>query len=314
MIEETEKQWHKYLALGFGIICISTASILIRFAQDEVASIVISAYRLTLATLIIGVIAIFKKESIRPIFEKRNAWLILLSGTFLAVHFISWIKSLEMTSVASSVVLVTTTPLWVALLSPLILKEKITRNILVGLLIAFFGLICVSLSERCGFTDGRLACQSGSQQITLDVFRGNSLALLGALMAAGYMIIGRIMRKRVSALQYTFGVYGVAAIVVDLIAIFSEAELGGFSIRSYAWLVALAIIPQLFGHSIFNWALKYLQASVVSIAILGEPIGTIILALIFLKEAPTIIELVGACLILAGILLASITRVPVNEV
>jgi drug/metabolite transporter (DMT)-like permease len=297
--------WKYYSGLSFGILFVSTASILIRFSQAEVPSIVIAAYRLSIAALILGILIAIKRINLSNYYDKQNIWLAILSGLFLALHFAAWITSLEYTSVASSVVLVTTTPIWVTIFSRLVLKEDITKNVVWGLLFALIGMVIVSFSDVCIFSGGRISCNFESDIFTGKSLLGNILALSGAFMAAGYMLAGRKLRKTVPTLPYTFVVYGIAAIVVDIVVLITGAQFFSRSESTYIWLVALAIIPQLLGHSLFNWALEFLPASVVSIALLGEPVGTIMLAFVFLREVPTLIEALGACLILVGIIVAS---------
>ena len=293
------------VVLLIGILAVSTASIFIRFAQKEASSLVIAAYRMTLAVLILAPVAlpgaVRSMRALRP----GQRWLILLSGLFLAFHFGAWITSLEYTSVASSVVLVTTTPLWVAILSPLVLKERIRRETWLGLLIAMAGGVLVGFQESCTLEAGKLACLSLQNFLSGQAIIGNALALFGAFMAAGYMVVGRQVRPVFSLFSYTFWVYSISAVFLLLFVALSGEKLTGFSGMTYLWFTLLAVIPQVIGHSSFNWALKYLPAAFVSLALLGEPVGTTILAVIFLKEAPGTGELVGGALILAGIFLAS---------
>ncbi|MHB0988609.1 MAG: DMT family transporter [Bellilinea sp.] len=291
--------------LLIGILAVSTASIFIRFAQKEASSLVIAAYRMTLAGLILAPVAlpgaVRSMQALRP----GQRWLILLSGLFLAFHFGAWITSLEYTSVASSVVLVTTTPLWVAILSPLVLKEPIRRETWLGLLIAMAGGVLVGFQESCTLPAGKLVCLSPQDFLSGRALLGNALALFGAFMAAGYMVVGRQVRPVLSLFAYTFWVYSISAVFLLLFVALSGEKLTGFSGTPYLWFTLLAVFPQVIGHSSFNWALKYLPAAFVSLALLGEPVGTTILAVIFLKEAPGTGELVGGALILAGIFLAS---------
>ncbi len=293
------------VVLLIGILAVSTASIFIRFAQKEASSLVIAAYRMTLAVLILAPVAlpgaVRSMRALRP----GQRWLILLSGLFLAFHFGAWITSLEYTSVASSVVLVTTTPLWVAILSPLVLKERIRRETWLGLLIAMAGGVLVGFQESCTLEAGKLACLSLQNFLSGQAIIGNALALFGAFMAAGYMVVGRQVRPVLSLFSYTFWVYSISAVFLLLFVALSGEKLTGFSGMTYLWFTLLAVIPQVIGHSSFNWALKYLPAAFVSLALLGEPVGTTILAVIFLKETPGTGELVGGALILAGIFLAS---------
>jgi drug/metabolite transporter (DMT)-like permease len=139
---------------------------------------------------------------------------------------------------------------------------------------------------------------------------GNFMALFGAWMAAGYMLMGRQLRHKLSTVSYTALVYGVAALILLVVVLIRKEPVFSYSGQTYIWLLALGVFPQLLGHSMLNWALKYISAAYVSLTLLGEPIGTIILALIFLKESPTLLEGVGAVLILIGIVIGSVNRRP----
>jgi drug/metabolite transporter (DMT)-like permease len=300
------KPYHPVIATALGIFFVSTASIFIRFAQDEAASIVIAAGRLLIASLVLAPIALLRYRS-QLLSLNRSEWLkASLSGLFLALHFATWITSLEYTSVASSVVLVTTTPLWVALLSPLILRESIRKMVILGLIISVVGGIVVGLGNACDLIQGALICQD--QVFSSGGMLGNFLALFGAWMAAGYMLMGRQLRKRLDTVAYTAVVYGVAAVLLLVVVLVRAEPVFEYSGKTYLWLLALGIFPQLLGHSLFNWSLKYISAAYVSLTLLGEPIGTILLALAFLQESPTLLEGVGAGLILFGIMIGSLGR------
>jgi drug/metabolite transporter (DMT)-like permease len=264
---------------------------------------VIAAYRLALATLILAPFCVkgFIKEVLPA--TRRDKGLMVLAGVFLAFHFGTWITSLEYTRVASSVVLVATTPLWVAILSPLVLKERLNKWTAIGLAAAMVGTILVASSSTCRLDISGLECSSGVLQ-RRDLI-GDLLALAGALFACGYLLIGRKVQTGMSFRSYIFTVYGTAAIVLILLVLVSGEKFFGYSGVSYIWMLALAVVPQLIGHSSFNWALKSLPASFVAITLLGEPVGPVILSMILLKENPTILEITGGVFILAGILLAS---------
>lgn len=293
------------LVLTIGILAVSTASIFIRYAQQDVPSLVIAAWRLSLATIILTPFAFHQKRLELAALQPRDMTLALLSGFFLALHFATWITSLEFTSVASSVVLVTTTPLWVALFSPLVIKEPITRAILLGMLMALIGGVVIGLSDTCGIVGARLVCPPPAEFFRGEAFLGDFLALAGAWMAAAYVLIGRQLRGKMSLLGYIFLVYGMAALVLVLIMLVSGQRAFGYPSLAYLWMFLLALIPQLLGHSSFNWALRYLSAAYVSITLLGEPIGSTILAYFLLDETPTLLKVFGAILILFGILIAS---------
>jgi drug/metabolite transporter (DMT)-like permease len=296
------------IAILFGILAVSTASIFIRFAQVEVPSLVIAAWRLTIASIILVPIAVTKNKKELLGLSRQGLILALLSGFFLALHFATWITSLQYTTVASSVVLVSTIPLWVALLSPFTIKEPIRRIVIIGLIFALLGVIIVAISDTCTITPGGLNCPNLADFMKGRAFFGDILALCGAIAGAGYLLIGRKLRANMSLVSYISLVYGMAAIVLIIIMLAAGLSPFGYSPQSYLWLILLAIIPQLIGHSTFNWALGYLSAAFVSITLLGEPIGSTILAYIILQEKPTLIKLIGGGLILVGIYIASRTE------
>ncbi len=293
------------LVLAFGILAVSTASIFIRYAQQEAPSLVIAAWRLALASLILTPLALSQRRVELASLSRAELGLAALSGFFLAIHFATWISSLAYTSVASSVVLVNTMPLWVALMTPLALRESVSRPVWMGMALALAGSVLVAVSDTCNWSAGGLACPSLAEFTRGRAFWGDALALIGALAAAVYLIIGRRVRARVSLLSYVFVVYGIAAIFLVLFMLAAGYSPLGYSPMTYLWFLLLALVPQLIGHSSYNWALAYLSAAYVSIALLGEPVGSSILAYILLEETPTLPKFIGAALTLAGIYLAS---------
>lgn len=300
MRSESNPAFSPFVILVLGIFAVSTSAIMIRLAQREAGSIVVAAYRLILASLILLPFAWGKREELRRLSRGQSA-LILLSGVFLAVHFAAWITSLAYTSVASSVVLVTTTPLWVGLLSPLVLRERLDARIWLGLLTALVGGILVGGSEACRFEAGALACPDLAGFFQGRVFLGNLLALVGAFMAAGYMLVGRLLRPTLSLVSYISTVYGTAGVLLAIMALISGEKTDGFSVPTYLWFLSLALVPQLLGHTSYNYALGYLPAAFVSVAVLAEPIGSSLLAVLVLGEIPTSLEVLGGLIILAGI-------------
>ncbi len=298
------------LALAAAILAVSTAAIFIRFAQAYASSLVIAAYRLSLAVILLSPIAFFKYRKELGGLKGRDLGLALLSGLFLALHFAAWISSLEYTSVASSVVLVTTTPLWVALLTPVTLKEPLGRRTLYGMGLALVGGVIIGLSDSCAWAAGRISCPPVAEFVRGQAFIGDLLALTGAIMAAAYLLIGRRVRTNLSLVPYIFVVYGMSAVALVLAVVASGEPLSGYPPQAYLWLVLLAVVPQLFGHSTFNWALRYVSAAFVSITLLGEPVGSTILAYFFLDEAPAAMKIFGAILILTGIVIAARSEAP----
>lgn len=293
------------LAILMAILAVSTASIFIRFAQAEAPSLVIAALRLTFATLLLAPIAWTRHRAELSRLTRREIVPGIFAGLFLAAHFATWISSLEYTSVASSVVFVSTGPLWVALLSPLLLNERLTRAAVIGLGIAIVGGVLIGLSEACTWNGG-LRCFDLGQALQGRAMWGNFLALIGAWTVSGYLILGRKLRATsVSLIPYIFLVYGVAALALIATMLAARQSPFGYRPQTYGWIFLLAAFPQLIGHSTYNWALRYLPASLVAVTTLGEPIGSAILAFFLLQETPTAIVIGGGVLILTGIYLAS---------
>jgi drug/metabolite transporter (DMT)-like permease len=293
------------IGLTLAILTASTASILIRFAQSDAPSLVIAAYRLSIASLILIPVLFSRYRDDLQAMTKREVSLTLVSGVFLAIHFATWITSLEYTSVASSVVLVQTAPLFVALLSPLILRERLSRSIVVGLILALIGSLIIGLSDACSWSEG-LRCPSIGSFFRGNAMKGDLLALAGAAAGSGYIMIGRRVRSTVTLLPYITLTYGAAAAVLIVLMLRAGHAPFGYSPQTYLWFILLALLPQLFAHSTYNWALRYLSAALVSISQLGEPVSSTILAYIFLREIPPPLRIVGAVIILIGIAMASL--------
>jgi drug/metabolite transporter (DMT)-like permease len=288
------------LIVIIGMLAVSTASIFIRFAQQEAPSFVIAALRMIIATILISPIAL--RNNTREIFSisKKDLLLIVLSGFFLSLHFATWVTSLAYTSIASSVVLVSTGPLWVALLSVFLLHEKLNNFAFLGIFIALIGVILISLSDSC-ITNNLFACSLSFTNSDPSSILGDILALAGAVSVAGYFLIGRILRPRISLISYIFLVYGSASIFLIILLIISRESIMGYSNISYIWIFLTALIPQIIGHTIYNWTLKHISATLVSMFTLGEPIGTTILALFIFKEYPGLIKIIAIIFILSGI-------------
>ncbi|MCL6431428.1 MAG: DMT family transporter [Anaerolineae bacterium] len=275
------------LVLLVGVLVMAWASILVRWAAAP--PLVIGAGRLSLATLLLAPLAL--PATLR---EWSGAswkrWVLLtISGIALGLHFATWLTSLGMTSVASSVVLVSTTPLFVAVASPVVLGERVGRAMLMAALLAMAGATIIGLADARTTSGGLL---------------GDLLALAGALMAGVYVLVGRVLRREVSLLAYIWPIYGLAAVALLAGCALTHQPLVGYDGRTYALVALLAIGPQLVGHSSVNWALRYLSPAFVTVAILGEPLGATVLALLLLAERPGWTLLIGGALLLLGIGLA----------
>lgn len=273
------------LGILIGVCAVSTASVIIRLS--DAPALVISAYRLFFATVILLPLFFMRNgvQELRTL--SSEARLVLVGvGVILAVHFGTWITSLKLTSVASSVILVNAAPIFVALLSYLCFKESISKRSWIGAVVAFIGTATISLADL------------GSGQ---DSVVGDLLALCGALMLSLYLIAGRRIRQNLGLFAYVTPVYAVSAIVLMLGCIVAKIPLVPYDPREILIFLALAVVPMLFGHTVYNWALKYVKAPVVAVSLLGEPVGAIILAGVFLHEVPGYVVAFGGVLTLLGI-------------
>ncbi len=270
--------------LPVGLLAVSIASILIRWCEAPALSI--AAYRLVIASLTLVLLGGRQALArLTGIWQGPARWTVL-SGFFLAIHFAAWIRSLELTSVAISVVLVSTAPFFAALGARLFLRARPSRLLWLGLSIAFIGLVMIARSEAPG---------------TANSLAGNLLAVTGAAGGAGYMLIGRYIRPNMVNFDYILLTYSSAAVFLVAAAMLSGAPLWGFSGSTYLLLLAIAWIPQLIGHSSFNWALKYLSAPLVATIMLGEPVMASLLAYLLLGERLTAAQISGSLLILIGV-------------
>jgi drug/metabolite transporter (DMT)-like permease len=271
--------------LAIGVVAVSCAAVLIREADAPV--LVIAAYRMGLAAVPVGALALATVRNRAP---QEGPWgWSLLAGTFLALHFGFWIASLQETSVVTSVVLVTTNPLFVGLASPFVLGERVRGATWMGIGIATVGAALMA-AEDVGEGLGTVV--------------GDLYALLGAVFGAGYLMIGRRARPHVSWVRYVGVVYPVAAVLLVVSVLVAGESFTGYSTKTFVVLGLLALVPQLVGHSAINWSLAYVPAALVAVAILGEPVGATALAAIVLNETPTGFEVAGALLVLTGVYVA----------
>lgn len=271
-----------------GVVCVSFAAIFIRAAGAPALST--AAWRLIVAGVPLLAAALLWRRAELKALSSRQWMMTAAAGVALALHFGTWIASLELTSVASSVALVTTQPVWVAILSRLFLREPITTRLAAGIALALAG-----------------AALIGGADLSLEgnALPGDVLALLGAVFAAAYFVIGRRERARLSLLSYVGVVYAAAAVALVLAASVAGQPLAGFAPRTWLFLALLGLVPQLCGHSLLNWALRYLPAPKVSLAILMEPVVATLLAIPLLGERPGPLTIIGAAVTLGGIYLAS---------
>jgi drug/metabolite transporter (DMT)-like permease len=280
------------LGLVTAVLAVSTGAILVRWS--DAPSSVAAFYRVLFTTLPLLPVAGWRYREQFARIDRRDLGFATLSGVALAIHFASWFESLEWTSVAASVTLVQAQPVFVALGAWLLLRERVTRRIAVGIGIAVGGIATMSFGD---FLGGVLVGPAP--------LYGNALALIGAVTAAGYVLAGRSLRQRLALVPYVVVVYGVCTLSLLAFVLAQGHSLSGYPAREWAVFVGLAIGPGLFGHTVVNWALGYLESSVVSVSLLGEPVGATILALVLLGEAPTRFTVVGGAVVLSGIYLTT---------
>jgi drug/metabolite transporter (DMT)-like permease len=297
MHSESRPAIHPYIGIAIGILAVSAAGIITKFIQgEEVPSLIIAASRVTIASILLAPLALTRHRVELARLTRRDFIFILIAGFFLAIHFATWIASLEFTTIASSTVFVSTSPIFVGLLSWMLLGEKLSRMLLIGLAITIIGGIIIGFAITPG---------TPTTAAAPDPLKGNLLAIAGAAAGAVYLFIGRSVRAKLSLIPYIFVCYGAAAVTL-LVAVFSTRQnISGYSSTAYIGLILLAVFPQLIGHSSFNWALRYLSATYVSITVLGEPIGSTILAFLIFKQQPNELTLIGGIIILIGIVVAS---------
>lgn len=276
-----------WLVLTLGVAAISSAAILVRLLPT-IPAVAIAAWRLTFAALITLPIAYSRRELKYPGMRMSAAG--MLGGAFLALHFFLWFSSLKMTTVASSVVLGTTTPIWVSLVSHFFLGEKLSQREWLGITVAVIG----------GFFVGAGDISLSSQHLL-----GDLVALISAWAISIYFLIGRNLRKQLSLLNYTSIVYTTAAIVLMVFTLLSGISPISFTMRDYFILFMLAVFPQLIGHNSLNWALARLKASLVTVSVLGEAVLSGIAAAIIFGEIPEPLAIPGYILIMLGIYLST---------
>lgn len=286
----TGPAFNPYFALIAGVLAVSTGAIFVRLATD-VPALVIAAYRVGLASAVIVPIAWIKARAELLSLSRRDLALAGLSGLFLALHFGTWITSLGYTSVANSVVLVNTTPLWVGLFTPLITGERVKPTVALGILISVAGAVIIGIDD---FATGG------------EALLGDLLALAGSVCAAVYLLLGRNLRRRLSLLAYICVCYASAAVILWLFVLVLRLPATGFSDASYACLWAMALITQLIGHSSYNWALKWFSTSLIAVSLLGEPVGSTVMAYFLFDEGLTTAKVIGGVMILCAITLSAV--------
>ncbi len=277
-----------YLVVVLGVVSVSFAAIFIRLC--DAPALAVAFYRMALAALVL--VPLIARRGWTQVTGLSKALLMraVLAGLFLGLHMGTWVASLSFTSVASSMILVSTQSIFAVLLSHFGIKERVSRIVLLAVAIALLGSLIIG---------------GGDLRVGRETLMGDGLALAGGLLAALYMITGRKVRQEIPLLPYIFLAYSTAAVLLGIGCVVFRAQMWPYAGQTYLWLVLLALVPTHLGHTLFNWALKYLPAYVISISLLGEPIGATALAFLIFKEAPPKLTFLGGSLVLAGIYLVA---------
>ncbi|QHS24110.1 EamA family transporter [Virgibacillus sp. MSP4-1] len=276
-----------YIAVTVGVFSVSTAAVLVKMADQAPASI-IANYRLLLAVLIMAPYILWKRRNEFSFIYAKDWGLSILAGIFLAFHFILWFESLNYTSVASSVVFVTLQPVFAFIGTYLFFHERFTYGAIISMLITIIGSVIISW---------------GDLQISGLALFGDILALLGAVMVTGYFLVGQNVRKRAPLATYTFIVYGISSLTLVIYNLILQQPFFGYDLDHWLVFLALAIIPTFLGHSLFNWAIRWVSTSAITMGMLFEPVGASILAYFILGENVTWFQILGGSIVIFGLIL-----------
>ncbi|MFZ5634314.1 MAG: DMT family transporter [Bacillota bacterium] len=279
--------FNPYLAVVLAVVAASFSSIFTKLSNAP--PLVIAFYRLLFTVLIISPLALNAggRRELRRI-EPRDFILAVTSGAFLSLHFATWITSLNYTSISSSTVLVTMQPLFVITGGFLFLGEKLKKTALLGAAATLAGSVMIGINDF---------------RIGGGALYGDLLAFSGAFWVALYVLIGRSLRMKLSLFTYVFIVYSASAILLLVFNLIAGTSLYPYPAGDWLCFLALAVIPTIFGHTVFNWALKYVKAAMVSVSILGEPVGATILAFFIFNQVPGVLQVSGGLIIIAGLFL-----------
>ncbi|HKJ59696.1 MAG TPA: DMT family transporter [Halobacteriales archaeon] len=284
-------------ALAVAVLAVSTSAILVRWSAAP--SLVKAFYRVAFTALLLSPWVLTRHRDAFRRLGRRDLLVAAATGVALAVHFASWFESLRFTSVAASVTLVQSQPLFVALGAWLALDERVTRRTVAGILIAIAGMAAMTLpGATVGTVEGAGALY------------GNALAVVGAITAAAYVLAGRSLRQRIDLLPYVTVVYVACAATLLVVALARghAVSLSAYPPREWLLFLAMALGPGVLGHTVVNWALEHVESSVVSVSLLGEPVGSTLLAALLLAEVPGPATVAGGAVVLAGIYVTARSR------
>ena len=308
LLARAEDRLDPMVAVGVAILAVSTSAILVRLS--DAPSLVKACYRVLFMTLTIAPFLPRYLPELRAI-DGRDLVFATLAGVGLAAHFAAWFESLNWTTVAASVTLVQTQPAFVVLGAWFLLDELLTGRMVGGILVAMLGVVAMTLGDPLVdalAVDAPLLDTLARTFVGSGRLYGNLLAIVGAVMAAGYVLAGRSIRQRLSLVPYVFVVYSVCTITLFAVTAGQGIPLTGYPPREWILFAAMALGPGLFGHTLINWALKHLESTVVSVSLLSEPLGSALLALVIFTEIPGPATILGGVVVLSGIYVTSRAR------
>ena len=277
---------HPYIPIIIGVISVALSAIFVKLATADAG--VIAFYRMLFTVILMLPLFLLKYRKEVFLLTKKDWIFSTIAGVFLAFHFILWFESLNYTSVASSTVLVTLQPIFAFAGTYFFFKEKLSFKTILSAAIAIAGSVIISWSDF---------------QLSGTAFFGDMLALAACALITAYLLFGQEVRKRLSLITYTFLLYSISTITLFFYVLIKGESFGPYSSSNWIWFFLLALIPNLLGHSLFNWAVKWVSTNVISIAILFEPVGASILAFYILHEKLSAAQITGGIVVIAGILL-----------
>lgn len=277
---------HPYIPIIIGVISVALSAIFVKLVAADAG--VIAFYRMFFSVLMMLPIFLLKYRKELLVFRRKDWIYSAIAGLFLAFHFIFWFESLNYTSVASSTVLVTLQPIFAFAGTYFFFKEKLSIKTILSAVVAIAGSVVISW---------------GDFKVSGMALYGDMLALIGCALITAYLLLGQDVRKRITLVTYTFVVYSFSTIVLFFYVLIKGESFGPYAGMDWFWFVMLALIPNLLGHTLFNWALKWVSTNVISIAILFEPVGASILAYYVFHETLSTSQIIGGLIVITGILI-----------
>lgn len=275
-----------YIPIMIGVVSVALSAIFVKMATADAG--VIAFYRMLFSVLLMLPIFLLKYRGEVLVLSKRDWIFSAFAGVFLAFHFIFWFESLNYTSVASSTVLVTLQPIFAFAGTYFFFKEKLAFKTILSAAIAILGSVIISW---------------GDFQLSGTALFGDILALIGCALITAYLLFGQDVRKRLTLITYTFIVYSISTVTLFFYVLIQGESFGPHPGADWFWFVMLALIPNLLGHTLFNWSLKWVSTNVLSIAILFEPVGASVLAYYVFQETLSWSQITGGLIVISGILL-----------